>query len=606
MIVLKGCAQRVNDMLRGIDGMAYSFENDSRIQQFMDMAALEEDPTIISDMRTARDVIRNYEVFNDAIDLVQMYAIKSGVLVDSSTIGIRLERYYGSVVQFDDMSQDEWIDTILRSYHRGEFYSGLNGKLSADKTSRWMIYAKSLPTTSGRGTYKGNLIVLLNENYFLDFFSETQFEKGGFLYGWNLDGGILLNENHSDLTEQQIQDILNTSTEEQGYINRDGMTFTWLKDNRYGLTLVVGVPNKVIMRPVKTISDMMRILIVIASLIAVLIGFLAVRRLTRRERSIYEILTQYNSELEHDDFEREIDDLARNNHIIMERLDQYVPHQQIALFYNLLFGGFRSEEEMKKAMQDLRIDPMLDRYTIIILHITETEPEDSYRNLGIKKMFIREKIQESFGNVQISDLKRDELVMLVTERAESDSGYHEDIDQKMKQVLEALKDMEGMSLAITGDTCDTFIKIPRAFRHATVALGYEEKDSSSQIQWYKGKQIEEESDEEFAAEYNGRKERVVRFIHEHYHDPQMSLTMVADAIGVTEIYLSKLFKHMTGDNFSKYVESLRMKEAGELLAQEEYSISDVAEKVGYNSPQVFRRAYHRYYGISPSEARKSR
>ena len=66
------------------------------------------------------------------------------------------------------------------------------------------------------------------------------------------------------------------------------------------------------------------------------------------------------------------------------------------------------------------------------------------------------------------------------------------------------------------------------------------------------------------------------------------------------IYLSKLFKRATGDNFSKYLEKIRVEKAKKLLKAGE-KVSDVAAKVGYNSPQVFRRAYKRYYGCIPSE-----
>ena len=41
-------------------------------------------------------------------------------------------------------------------------------------------------------------------------------------------------------------------------------------------------------------------------------------------------------------------------------------------------------------------------------------------------------------------------------------------------------------------------------------------------------------------------------------------------------------------------ESVRMKKAKELL-EEGYKVSEIVRMVGYNSPQVFRRAWKRYY-----------
>ena len=89
-------------------------------------------------------------------------------------------------------------------------------------------------------------------------------------------------------------------------------------------------------------------------------------------------------------------------------------------------------------------------------------------------------------------------------------------------------------------------------------------------------------------------------INEQYTDPQLSLCSIANVFGVTEVYLSYLFKQESGENFSKYVERLRMEKALQLIKDEEYLINEVAEMVGYNSPQVFRRAYKRYYGVTPT------
>lgn len=99
--------------------------------------------------------------------------------------------------------------------------------------------------------------------------------------------------------------------------------------------------------------------------------------------------------------------------------------------------------------------------------------------------------------------------------------------------------------------------------------------------------------------------QIQQFIEEKYTDPQLSLTLIANVFGITEAYLSSLFKQKTGENFSKYVESLRMKKAREYIKKEEFLINEIAEMVGYNSPQVFRRAYKRYYGSTPTGIEKA-
>ena len=96
--------------------------------------------------------------------------------------------------------------------------------------------------------------------------------------------------------------------------------------------------------------------------------------------------------------------------------------------------------------------------------------------------------------------------------------------------------------------------------------------------------------------------KIQQYIGEKYTDPQLSLTLIANVFGITEVYLSSLFKQKTGENFSKYVERLRMEKAREYIEEGKYLIKEIAEKIGYNSPQVFRRAYKRCFGSTPTDA----
>ena len=95
--------------------------------------------------------------------------------------------------------------------------------------------------------------------------------------------------------------------------------------------------------------------------------------------------------------------------------------------------------------------------------------------------------------------------------------------------------------------------------------------------------------------------KVKRFIEKNYMNSQLSLSMVATQFQISEVYLSKLFKQSFDQNFSKYIESLRLNEAMRLLKEGNLSVARIAEAVGYNSPQSFRRAYKRVYGTTPTE-----
>ncbi|WP_249863184.1 helix-turn-helix domain-containing protein [Paenibacillus konkukensis] len=98
---------------------------------------------------------------------------------------------------------------------------------------------------------------------------------------------------------------------------------------------------------------------------------------------------------------------------------------------------------------------------------------------------------------------------------------------------------------------------------------------------------------------------IMEFLHSHYDDADLNLSRIADRLGVPEKTVSQVFKEQTGENLSDYLESIRMKTAGDLLLGSELTIDEIAAKVGYNSAHAFRRAFKRVSGVSPSMYRSS-
>lgn len=96
----------------------------------------------------------------------------------------------------------------------------------------------------------------------------------------------------------------------------------------------------------------------------------------------------------------------------------------------------------------------------------------------------------------------------------------------------------------------------------------------------------------------------LEYINQHYAD-DLTLTEIAGYIGLNETYFSHLFKKTTGVNFTDYVNSLRIDKAKEILRTEDYSIYQVAEKVGYTNISYFSRIFKQWVGVGPFEYKKS-
>lgn len=99
-------------------------------------------------------------------------------------------------------------------------------------------------------------------------------------------------------------------------------------------------------------------------------------------------------------------------------------------------------------------------------------------------------------------------------------------------------------------------------------------------------------------------EEIKEYIRVHYCESDMGLAKVGSEFRVSESYLSTLFKEQSGGNFGDFVETLRIEKACELLQDKSITVNEVAEEVGYNSVQSFRRAFKRVKGVSPKEQRE--
>ncbi len=103
----------------------------------------------------------------------------------------------------------------------------------------------------------------------------------------------------------------------------------------------------------------------------------------------------------------------------------------------------------------------------------------------------------------------------------------------------------------------------------------------------------------------GLKDSIIQYLHSEFDNPDLSLSTVAEKFNLSEVYLSQFYKEQTGENFSDYLENLRMEVAKQLLLDDTYSINEISIKVGYNTANTFGRAFKRSHGISATAYKRS-
>ncbi len=99
-----------------------------------------------------------------------------------------------------------------------------------------------------------------------------------------------------------------------------------------------------------------------------------------------------------------------------------------------------------------------------------------------------------------------------------------------------------------------------------------------------------------------RMRTVTNYVLAHYQE-KLSVQRIAQELNLTPNYLSSQFKKETGDSLSDYIRKIRIDGSLTLLGNTTLSISQIAEKVGFDDYNYFSRVFHRQMGLSPSEYR---
>lgn len=96
--------------------------------------------------------------------------------------------------------------------------------------------------------------------------------------------------------------------------------------------------------------------------------------------------------------------------------------------------------------------------------------------------------------------------------------------------------------------------------------------------------------------------RAKEYIQQHEAD-ELSLGEVAKAVNTSSFYFCKLFKKVTGLNFTHYVSRVRVEKAKNLLLNPNLRVSEIAFEVGFQSLTHFNRVFKKIIGHSPTEYR---
>lgn len=700
--LLSGGIAKVEHILENAADLILYLEGESGVKQLLTSPGPMVDGVQTLDFINIQQNIHSMAVSNSLYAGIQIYAPHSDTLVDSSTLALVPERYYGRVFQMEGLSFQQWSEEYLHRDYNMQLLSRRTCSFFSHE-DRYLVMAHSYPT--GRFSYTtGNVFIYLKEYDLLARSFNVSRADSGFILALNAQGEIVMQHGQAPADMLTDEFLLEARSTDFISFTMDGreMLLVHAPGEKHALDYYSAVPMDQVLAPTLQFRNTIVVLMVLVALVGLgLIAFCSAR-LSEPVSNLYTLVAPSDEPVSFDDVSASIRTLIHQKESLQEQISQQAYHYRMAVFHELLLGNANETMTEWDYRRQLGIDRTYPAYVTMVVVLSDIG-DYSEDHLGVR-MYIRQALQSCIPSLlEITDWGYDKFVLLAGVEAQGAQAVAA-VNEAVARMSGQMRNGEVFSMAFYADLCQSLSEVSIAFHHALSMLQRTDKDTSSIVQWHRFLQpspsvftypIEVESKlissvlsgaaalvqkcfDEIAslnqpllisgsaqcddlllalrstwlrlcsdsdgsmdaepvlslvdgclnsdgsrseclericrafqqramdlsgvhpAEITDAQKRIKEYVDTHYVNPNISLVFVADEFHLSEVYLSKLFKQITGENFSKYIEQLRLTRANELLAQH-MPIKDVAQAVGYNSPQVFRRAYKRMYGISPSD-----
>ena len=96
---------------------------------------------------------------------------------------------------------------------------------------------------------------------------------------------------------------------------------------------------------------------------------------------------------------------------------------------------------------------------------------------------------------------------------------------------------------------------------------------------------------------------IVSRITDHLAEP-LSAADLAQELDMTESRFSRFFRRATGNNFTDFVNRVRINRACQLLMETDRYVTHICYEVGFNNVANFNRRFLEIKGMTPSEFRR--
>lgn len=95
--------------------------------------------------------------------------------------------------------------------------------------------------------------------------------------------------------------------------------------------------------------------------------------------------------------------------------------------------------------------------------------------------------------------------------------------------------------------------------------------------------------------------KAIAVVEKNIDNTEFSTEEFAAAMNMSRSNLHIRLKSLTGESALDFIRKIRFKEACRLLKDGRYSISEISDRVGFNTPSYFATCFKKYMGCLPTE-----
>jgi len=96
----------------------------------------------------------------------------------------------------------------------------------------------------------------------------------------------------------------------------------------------------------------------------------------------------------------------------------------------------------------------------------------------------------------------------------------------------------------------------------------------------------------------------IKYIHKNYNRYNLTVSQIAEYIGVDRTYLWSIFKSYLNLSPQQFLIEFRIDKACRLMKNKKLSIGDISRSVGYQDPLTFSKIFKKIKGVAPSKYKK--